>query len=353
MVYQVMPDLTTEEYGELKADIQARGVMVPIEFDEDGNVLDGHHRLQACKELGIIEYPSIIREGLTEEEKRTHARKLNMARRHLTQEQKRELIRQQLKETPEKSDRQIAAGLGVGHATVSRHRESLESSGELSHWDSSIGADGKERPRTTQREYTEAQQQEEPAGCAFFDTREDEEESSPKPHVSYNSGNNEWYTPKEYIDAARDVMGSIDLDPASNPTANETVKAEMYFTAEQDGLLQEWFGNVWLNPPYSSDLIGKFAEKVTTEDLEQAIVLVNNATETAWFEKIVSVSSAIVFPTSRVKFYRPDGTIGAPLQGQAVLYIGANAERFLQVFSRFGWGVKHEVHGRKQGNDSV
>lgn len=350
MVYQVMPDLTTEEYGELKADIQARGVMVPIEFDEDGNVLDGHHRLQACKELGITDYPSIIREGLTEEEKRTHARKLNMARRHLTREQKQELIRQQLRETPERSDRQIAAGLGVSNPTVSSFRKKMEENGELLKFNSSIGADGKERPRT--REYTEVQQQEQSAECAFFDAEEDEQEK-PKPHISYNSGNNEWYTPKEYIDAARDVMGSIDLDPASSPTANETVKAEMYFTAEQDGLLQEWFGNVWLNPPYSSDLIGKFAEKVTTEDLEQAIVLVNNATETAWFEKIVSVSSAIVFPTSRVKFYRPDGTIGAPLQGQAVLYIGANAERFLQVFSRFGWGVKHEVHGRKQGNDSV
>ena len=35
--YQVMPDLTADEYAELKADIKARGVMVPIEFDEQGN----------------------------------------------------------------------------------------------------------------------------------------------------------------------------------------------------------------------------------------------------------------------------------------------------------------------------
>ena len=89
--YQVMPDLTADEYAELKADIKARGVMVPIEFDEQGNPLDGHHRLKICEELGITDYPKVIRAGMTEEEKRAHARKLNTARRHLSREQKQAL----------------------------------------------------------------------------------------------------------------------------------------------------------------------------------------------------------------------------------------------------------------------
>lgn len=151
MDYQVMPALGDEEYRELKEDIARRGVMVPVEFDEHGKVLDGHHRLQICAELGIKDYPKVIRAGMTEEEKRTHARKLNMARRQLSQEQRRELIRQQLKETPEKSDRQIAAGLGVDNATVSRHRKQMEADGQLLQCNSSIGADGKERPRQVAR----------------------------------------------------------------------------------------------------------------------------------------------------------------------------------------------------------
>lgn len=151
MIYQVMPNLSAEEYAELKADIQLRGVMVPIEFDEKGNVLDGHHRLQICGELGISDYPKVIRAGMTEQEKYTHARKLNMARRHLTQEQKRELVREQLKETPEKSDRQIAKDLGVSPTTAGTVRKQMEQTGELSKLDSSIGMDGKERPRQVER----------------------------------------------------------------------------------------------------------------------------------------------------------------------------------------------------------
>lgn len=90
-------------------------------------------------------------------------------------------------------------------------------------------------------------------------TRADVLEMVRKPHVAYNSGNNEWYTPKEFIEAATAVMGGIDLDPASSEIANKTVNAKRFYTVEDNGLEKPWFGNVWLNPPYASDLIGKFS----------------------------------------------------------------------------------------------
>ncbi len=145
--YQVMPELTPEEYAELRADIAERGVMIPIEYDEEGNVLDGYHRLKICEELDIKDFPRVIRAGMTEAEKLTHARKLNIARRHLTRVQIRELIREQLKETPEQSDRQIAKALGVHQSTVGTQRKELEQSGQVSKLDTSTGADGKEYPR--------------------------------------------------------------------------------------------------------------------------------------------------------------------------------------------------------------
>lgn len=163
-----------------------------------------------------------------------------------------------------------------------------------------------------------------------------------RPHVANNSGNNEWYTPAEYIEAAREAMGSIDTDPASNDIANKVVKAEKYYTIETNGLAHDWTGNVWMNPPYSSDLISKFVEKLKEQrvNYNQAIILVNNATETQWFYEIVKIASAVCFPKSRVKFYMPDGKTGAPLQGQAVLYVGNNTEKFISAFGGIGWTAK-------------
>lgn len=154
-LFQVMPPLSLDEYAELKTDIAARGVMVPIEYDESGNILDGHHRVKACQELGIKDWPSVIRLGMDEAAKRTHARKLNMARRHLNQEQRRGLIQAELKDRPQVSDRQIAKALGVSDKTVGTARKELVATAEIPQLKTSIGADGKERPRQIERKAPE------------------------------------------------------------------------------------------------------------------------------------------------------------------------------------------------------
>jgi N6-adenosine-specific RNA methylase IME4 len=143
--YQVMPALSPDEFAELKADIRARGVMVPVEYDDQGEILDGHHRVRACRELGIAEWPRITRLGLDTIGKRLHARKLNLARRHLDQAQKRGLIEAQLRDTPGRSNRQIAGGLGVDHKTVGAVRDKL-SGGEIPQLDRVTGSDGKIYP---------------------------------------------------------------------------------------------------------------------------------------------------------------------------------------------------------------
>lgn len=154
-LFQVMPPLSNDEFLELKADIKARGVMVPVEYDESGNVLDGHHRVKACKELGIKEWPSVVRLGMDAQAKTLHAIKLNCARRHMTTAGKQTAIQKALQAAPEKSDRQLAKAIGVSPTTVGTARKDLEQKGELSKLDSSIGADGKERPRQVERKAPE------------------------------------------------------------------------------------------------------------------------------------------------------------------------------------------------------
>jgi ParB-like chromosome segregation protein Spo0J len=145
--YQVMPELPQDEYEALKTDIAARGVMVAIELDEYGNTLDGHHRQRACRELGINDYPVVVRPGLTEAEKLTHARKANLLRRQLSREQRRTLIAEELRDNPERSNRQIAEALSVDHKTVGAARERLQSTGEIPQLAKTTGADGKARRR--------------------------------------------------------------------------------------------------------------------------------------------------------------------------------------------------------------
>lgn len=156
------------------------------------------------------------------------------------------------------------------------------------------------------------------------------------------SGNNEYYTPGRYIEAAREVMGDIDLDPATCALAQETVRAARFFTKEDDGLAQEWTGRVWMNPPYAAGLIDRFAEKLKAEILagsvSEAIVLVDNRTDTGWFHALVETCTRICFTRGRINFYNEQTPSSSPANGSALFYFGRNAERFEAVFSRFGFG---------------
>lgn len=161
------------------------------------------------------------------------------------------------------------------------------------------------------------------------------------PHVRHNSGDNEWYTPPEWIALAVEVMGGIDCDPASSARANEIVKATTYHTAADDGLSREWSGRVWMNPPYAQPLVVDFANKLVHEFISgrvtAAIALTNNATETLWFQGMCREANAICFPRGRIRFLDEElNPTGAPLQGQAFTYFGNDQDRFVNVFSAHG-----------------
>ena len=155
------------------------------------------------------------------------------------------------------------------------------------------------------------------------------------------TGDNEWFTPAHVIAAAREVMGEIDLDPATHPAAQKTVDALNCFTAAENGLEQEWHGRVWLNPPYAAPLITQFANKLVDEvsrrNVQQAIMLTHNYTDSAWFHHAESAADLLCFTRGRVRFVDIYGVECAPTQGQAFFYFGPEGDRFREVFSRFGF----------------
>jgi len=164
-----------------------------------------------------------------------------------------------------------------------------------------------------------------------------------------NTGEVEWYTPAEFIQMARQVMGEIDTDPASSEAANEVVEAETYYTEEDDGLQAEWHGSVWMNPPYAAGVVNAFTTKLCEEidagHCTQAIVLLNNSTDTKWFAELVALASAVCFKTGRIAFVNSDGdAIAGAAQGQVFLYFGRRVRSFCKVFSSIGWiaEVKNE-----------
>lgn len=169
---------------------------------------------------------------------------------------------------------------------------------------------------------------------------DDDDSETPHNHRAQGTGDNEWYTPEEFVERARVVLGDFDLDPASSDQAQETIKAASYFTKDDDGLTQEWHGRVWLNPPYSQPHIGEFVQKLVDEyragRVTEAILLTHNYTDTTWFHTAAEHASAVCFTRKRIAFVDPQGVEAAPTQGQAFTYFGANIGKFVDQFISVG-----------------
>lgn len=164
----------------------------------------------------------------------------------------------------------------------------------------------------------------------------------------------ESYTPVEYIEAAKKVMGGIDCDPAasSHPEVLARIGAKHAFTKNMEGQHRHWVGKVWLNPPYSTELIkvfvGKLLEELATNtgartDLDQAIVLTNAATDTAWWQSLAQASALVCIVAGRINFEQPDpkkpGALKATKSNrfaQSFFYYGDRAQKFREVFQAFG-----------------
>ncbi len=154
-----------------------------------------------------------------------------------------------------------------------------------------------------------------------------------------SSGTYEWWTPPEYVEAARTVLGAIDLDPASCAEANLTVRARRFYDVETDGLAQPWHGRVWLNPPYakwSGRFVAKLFDELAADRVAAAVLLLNGyGFDAEWFQPLWD--HALCFTDHRIAFRSPyREQTGGSTFGSVIVYLGPEQARFASVFGRFG-----------------
>lgn len=345
----IFPWIDGPAFKELVEDVRQNGVLEPIVF-LDGAILDGRNRYMAAREAGV-EYPRVEYTG---DDPLGFVISHNLKRRHLDASQ-RAMVASKLAKMPqgartdlqpsanlpEVSQPQAAAMLNVSERSL-RTAKTVQEQGapelieavETGEASVSAAALVATLPKDEQAEIASM------GGRAVAEAAREIREGK---HVrgTFGTGENEWYTPEQHIKLARQVLGTIELDPASSHVANQTVKAERFFSQETNGLEKEWAGNVWLNPPYAQPAIAQFADKMVAEwqsgRVTAAIVLTHNYTDTAWFQTLARAAAAICFTRGRVRFVSPAGELAAPTQGQAFFYFGPETDIFADVFGQIGF----------------
>jgi hypothetical protein len=162
--------------------------------------------------------------------------------------------------------------------------------------------------------------------------------------ATLHTGDNESYTPAKYVEAARQVLGGIHLDPASNSFAQKVIQAEIWYGEEDDGLTKNWEKTVFVNPPYAYPAIAHFVDKlcvsVGSGAVDAAVLLTNNSTDTKWWHKGAEYATAVCFTAGRINFYKADDTTSSPTNGQTFFYFGHKDDEFKAVFQHFGLVLK-------------
>src|ERR1035437_7701549 len=339
--YNILPEMNQEQYLELKNDIIENGYddRYPIWLYEN-DIIDGWNRHKICDELQITpNYETFT--GTTLQAVQFVLRSNN--RRDLSSIQRAcvtvelqpiiDLLEAEVeKERREKQAATLTETLksGVKDKKLSQTKEAHENDTNTK----------LAKLKGTNRTYIAKAKKLKNENPEMFEKLKKGEVKIGKTNISQLfTGENEWYTPKKYIDLVTQVMGSIDTDPCSSADANQIIQAKTYYTIETNGLDKDWLGNIFMNPPFSSKEINAFTDKLCKEyqlgHITEGIIVTNDNTDTKWFKKVNKISALICFTTGRIKFYNKD-KVSSPTCGQVFFYIGKNENNFIQHFQNVG-----------------
>jgi hypothetical protein len=341
----LIPPLSDEEKVGLEESILSDGCRdALIVWAEEGILLDGHHRKEICDRLGIeYRFTELSFQGREAAADWVDANQLG--RRNLTPDQA-SLIRGRRYNRAKRQDGGHGDQRSGGQNVPPNISEHL--AGEHGVSDRTIKRDGQFASAVDSLKSTipdiehRVMAGDIPSKQAVIEAAKEPEAAAERldtHQLISQSNSNEWYTPVEYIEAARKVMGGIDIDPASNVVAQEWIKATEYHTVEDDGLAHEWRGRVWLNPPwgkFTGDFVSKLGVEIAAGRVTEAIVLVNaHATDTQWFTPLWD--GLLCFTDHRINYASPmgDGTAGST-HGSVFVYFGTNRQAFIRSFSQWG-----------------
>jgi phage N-6-adenine-methyltransferase len=158
----------------------------------------------------------------------------------------------------------------------------------------------------------------------------------------------EWYTPPNIFES---IGVEFDLDPCSSEKANTIVQAKDFYTIDDNGLEQDWYGKVWLNPPYGNqkgNQTGVWLQKALDETVDENIqvcALVFARTDVKWFHEQAVLFEQICFMKGRLSFINGNtmqqgATSGA---GSMLITIGDELNNAV-ANSDLGWVVNTAVN---------
>ena len=348
----IMPDLSEIEYNDLKQDIQKNGINNKEIIIYQNEILDGWHRYSIANELNIIDTIDLVHLSPSINPV-VYVYSQNLHRRHLTPSQRAQIVVEGNKwikngenqytlggrKSPPKTTKKLAEEANVGTTAIKVAKEVSRAgrsdeviSGEKS--SNAIIQEEREKREKAEQDLESLQNQ--------------------NKYMAHTTGEYEWYTPKEYIDAVRAVLGEIDLDPATSEFANQTVQSKKIYTVETNGLDKTWEGKVFMNPPFKNELIKQFVPKLIkhykNNEISEAILLTDSCTETSWYQDALDTSTAYCHPKSRLKFYDPNNKIQSAHRPQTFFYFGNNPINFCEIFKEKGYTINKSQDSPKDDN---
>jgi len=337
---------TTELPSTFVESVREKGVLEPLVITTDKQVISGHRRLGAAKEVGVESVPVRISEFETElaerealiefnrQRKKTPGQIVNEFEEMLAIEKERAKERQgertdlenngePLGKVSEKSDKpQEARDKAAEKIDADVSGRTLEKGKKVKD-----KAKSDDEPKEVQEAAKEAWEGLESGDESFNSAHEKVkqaeekatgEESETDIDVFTSDETDEWSSPREIVEPLRDAIDGFDLDPCSG--AESSPFAEATFTESEDGLAQRWHGSVWVNPPYSNvaEWTDKAVEAVEDGDAECVYYLCKGDSSTDWWQRGAKAATTIVAIDHRLKF--GDGENSAPFASHILIF---------------------------------